>query len=73
MWRAIYESTNFSFEAYGWTEKEARLVLLSGLTTHAKQYDCAPDWFFPEDIHAYQIETLIPYRDRSPLYIEESV
>jgi len=67
MWRAVYESTNFSFEAYGKTEMEARETLLSGLAIHAKQYSCEPDWFFSNDIYIYKIETLVPYRDRSVL------
>ena len=67
MWRAIYESTNFSFEAYGKTEMEAKETLILGLNIHAKQYICEPDWFFPGDIYAYPIETLVPYRDRSVL------
>ena len=67
MWRAFYESANFTFEAFGDTEEEARAFLLDGFTVHAKQYDCEPDWFFPEDIRTGEIHARSVFRDYQQL------
>lgn len=67
MWRAVYESRNFSFEAFGTTEDEAREVLLDGLNIHADQYGCDSDWFHSEDIFVEKIESGRAFRDHQPL------
>lgn len=63
MWVAKYESTNFSFEAYGETELKARKALISGLKRHAEQYNCEPDWYCREDIWAYEVTAGSVLRD----------
>lgn len=70
IYRAYYDSRNFSFEAYSGTEAQARAKCLEALQTHTKQYDLEPDWFMFGDVDGiecdtYQLDT--PYRDRSAL------
>jgi len=67
MWRAVFQSRNFSFEAYGTDEATAREALLEGLKIHTEQYGCDPDWWEPEDIFAYRVESGYSFRDHEPL------
>jgi hypothetical protein len=65
MFKALFDSRNFSFEAYGETEKVAIASLKVGLTNHAKQYDIEPDWWkqYEGDIFTVEIALGSCYRD----------
>jgi hypothetical protein len=63
MWRAEYTSRNFDFEAYATSRKQAVDTLIEGLNRHGKQYDCDPDWWYPEDICVYEFKSGAVYRD----------
>jgi len=71
IYRAYYDSRNFSFEAYSGTEAQARAKCLEALQIHTKQCDLEPDWFmFFDNVDGiecddYELDT--PYRDRSKL------
>jgi len=68
IYRAYYDSRNFSFEAYSQEEALARFNVLVALRKHTKQYKCEPDWFmFGEEdgIEVDEYELNKPYRDRS--------
>jgi hypothetical protein len=67
LYRAFYESTNFDFEAFGWSEKEALDSILKGLRMHTKQYDCDSDWFEKDEICVLPFLIGKPYRDKSEL------
>lgn len=65
-WQARYESRHFHFEAYGPTKEEAIQVLRRGLSVHARQYDCEPDWFeeyFEDNLMVLEISLGAAYRD----------
>ena len=70
IYRAYYDSRNFSFEAYSKSEAQARAKCLEALLLHTKQLNLEPDWFMFGDVDGiecdeYQLDT--PYRDRSAL------
>jgi hypothetical protein len=70
IYRAYYDSRNFSFEAYSKSEKTARAKCLEALHLHTKDYDLDHDWFMFGDADGiecdeYQLDT--PYRDRSEI------
>ena len=70
IYRAYYDSRNFSFEAYSKTELQARAKCLEALKIHTKQLNLEPDWFMFGDVNGiecdeYQLDT--PYRDRSQI------
>ena len=70
IYRAYYDSRNFSFEAYSKSEKTARAKCLEALQLHTKQLNLEPDWFMFGDVDGiecddYDLDT--PYRDRSEL------
>jgi hypothetical protein len=70
IFKAFYDSRNFSFEAYSKSEKTARAKCLEALQLHTKQLSLEPDWFmFGEsdgiECDDYELDT--PYRDRSKL------
>jgi hypothetical protein len=70
IYRAYYDSRNFSFEAYSKSEKTARSRCLEALQLHTKQLSLEPDWFMFGDADgiecdSYELDT--PYRDRSKL------
>lgn len=70
IYRAYYDSRNFSFEAYSKSEKTARAKCLEALQLHTKQLNLEPDWFMFGDVDGiecddYQLDT--PYRDGSAL------
>lgn len=70
IYRAYYESWNFTFEGFGKTEKQARDALQLALETHTKQYDCDPDWYYPTDIAVCKYKFGVPYRDRVEVKLE---
>lgn len=68
IYRAYYDSRNFSFEAYSKSEAQARAKCLEALQLHTKQLNLEPDWFMFGDVDGiecddYDLDT--PYRDRS--------
>ena len=70
IYRAYYDSRNFSFEAYSKSEAQARAKCLEALQLHTKQLNLEPDWFMFGDVDGiecdhYELDT--PYRDRSEL------
>ena len=68
IYRAYYDSRNFSFEAYSKTEKSARYHCKQALIRHGEQYDLEPDWFMYGDsdcIECVPYEMDYPYRDGS--------
>lgn len=70
IYRAYYDSRNFSFEAYSKSEAQARAKCLEALQLHTKQLNLEPDWFMFGDVDGiecdqYQLDT--PYRDRSEI------
>jgi hypothetical protein len=70
IYRAYYDSRNFSFEAYSKSEAQARAKCLEALQLHTKQLNLEPDWFMFGDVDGiecddYDLDT--PYRDRSKL------
>jgi hypothetical protein len=65
IYRANYESRNFSFEAYGKTKEDAKASLMIGLLRHMHQYDLDPDWYYKDDISVVGYQLDIPYRDCS--------
>jgi hypothetical protein len=66
IWRAWYDSRSFSFEAYGFSEAEARDALRAGLDQHARDYShrgVAADWYDADDIIAAEYRIGAAYRD----------
>ena len=59
LFRAGYESRNFSFEAYGTTSRDAFDALVDGLQRHAVQYDLPSDWFDIDSISVNAITITI--------------
>jgi hypothetical protein len=67
-YRANYESTNFSFEAYASTQDDAKKQMVKGLKTHTKQYKLLNnDWWIEDDIGVNEVELNKSYRDHSEL------
>jgi len=69
-YKAILDSWNFQFEAYGENETLAKEHLKKGLNNHAKQYQIPNDWWheYSGDIYTVEIEIGRPdfnscYRD----------
>lgn len=67
MFKATYEGPTFSFEAYGYTESQARAFLMKGLRKHSRQYLLRTDWFEEDDINCCAIKTGVTYRDREEI------
>ena len=70
IFKAFYDSRNFSFEAYGKTQAIAKATLLEGLQKHGKQYDLDSDWYLydgKDDIYFQEIELNVTYRDRDTI------
>ena len=69
IYRARYETRNFSFEALGMTEAKAIETMHKGLETHAKQYGLAFDWWrkYEGDLSVHDMNLDTCYRDNEPL------
>jgi hypothetical protein len=72
LYKAIFDSWNFQFEAYAENETLAREHLKLGLNNHAKQYQLPNDWWheYGGDIYVVEIEIGRPdfnscYRDNN--------
>jgi hypothetical protein len=69
-YKAMFDSRNFQFEAYGENETLAKEHLKKCLNNHAKQYQIPNDWWheYGGDIYVIEIEIGRPdfnscYRD----------
>lgn len=62
-YRARFESSNFTFEAYAHTKEQALKVLKKGLTLHTKQYDLSRGWYEADEINVEELKFGVPYRD----------
>ena len=78
LYKAIFDSWNFQFEAYAENETLAKEHLKKGLKNHAKQYGLLNNWWheYQGDIYVIQIEIGSPsfnscYRDNH--LISESI
>jgi hypothetical protein len=68
VWRAEYESRNFSFCAYSLTRKGALDALYMGLEAHREQYELDEDWYYKDDVYCEAYELGVAYRDNSIIY-----
>ena len=78
LYKAIFDSWNFQFEAYAENETLAKEHLKKGLKNHAKQYGLLNNWWheYQGDIYVIQIQIGSPslnscYRDNH--LISESI
>lgn len=64
MWQVTLETRNFTFEAFGETEKEAGDTLTLALQKHADQYRLPRDWWydFKRDIVSRNLLPRTAYR-----------
>lgn len=69
MFKARYDSRNFTFEAFGKTEKQAIEAMHDGLELHAKQYGLPMDWWreFEGDLYVVEIAFGKCYRDNQEM------
>jgi hypothetical protein len=68
IYRAYYDSRNFSFEAYSKNDDTAIETVLEALRIHTEQCDLEPNWFMFGDQHGIEVDEYklnTPYRDRS--------
>lgn len=68
IYKAFYDSRNFSFEAYSQSKSSAKHHLLEGLRRHTEQYGLEDDWYMFGDsdgIEFVEYELDKPYRDCS--------
>jgi hypothetical protein len=68
IYRAYYDSRNFSFEAYSEDKGVAASTVLKALRIHTKQYNLEPDWYMFGDEDGIEVDEYDlnkPYRDRS--------
>lgn len=71
LWRAEYESRNFSFYAYDTTMMGALNSLYMGLAAHQELYELASDWYHEDDIYVKQYKMGSAYRDTTEIYTRE--
>ncbi len=68
---AAYDSRNFSFEAFGVDEAQARAAFGRGLREHGRQYrgDVSEDWIAEaeRDVSIRMVELGACYRDGEPV------
>ena len=66
---ASFESRNFSFEAYGRNEGEAREAFAKGLAEHKRQCGVDDGWVAEvlEELEVRRVVLGVLYRDREPL------
>lgn len=71
IYKASYESSHFSFDAYGKTMTEAVHVLRKTLRKHAEQCRIKKDWFLNEsggfEYNLSEVSVGCGYRDSSPI------
>ena len=69
LYKATYESRNFSFSCLDQTKEQALAGLHEGLDIHANQYGLAADWWrrFENDLNVVEMLVGVCYRDYSPI------
>lgn len=70
IYKAYYDSRNFSFEAFSRTKESALYHCKQGLLRHGEQYKLEPDWFMYDDLDCIEVAEYDidhPYRDRSKI------
>jgi hypothetical protein len=69
MYKATFQSTHFTFEAYGETEKVALASIKVGLSRHGAEYGIEPDWWHEceGDIYTFEITLGSCYRDNEQI------
>ena len=67
IYKAWYDSRNFSFEAFSKNERSAKAALLWGLRKHGQQYNCEPRWWYQDDVCVMEYKLNEPYRDRDTI------
>ena len=67
IFRAYYDSRNFSFEAFDKSKELARALVMKGLVTHTKQYNLSQDWCSVDGIECDSYQLGQTYRDREEL------
>lgn len=65
--RASLETTNFYFEGFGETMKEAKEALDKALDIHTKQYGLPEKWHRKMERRNISITLGVPYRDHQPM------
>lgn len=63
IYKAQYDSRNFTFEGFGKTKAEALATLDKALEIHTKNRDLEEDWFYEEDIFVVEFQIGLPYCD----------
>ena len=67
IYKGVYESRNFSFEAFSLTKEGADKAIHKALKDHTKQFDLEKDWFHEDDIFVVEYKLNIGYRDMSEI------
>lgn len=67
IYKAWYDSRNFSFEAYSTNERKAKAILIRGLRKHGQQYNCDPRWWYRDDECVMEFKLNEPYRDHDTI------
>jgi hypothetical protein len=67
IYKAWYDSRNFSFEAFSDNAEKAKATLIKGLRKHGKQYNCEPNWWYKEDVCVLEHKLNTPYRDKDTI------
>lgn len=67
IYKGIYESRNFLFEAFSTTKEGAEKAIRKALKDHTKQFDLEKDWFCEEDIFVVEYKFNTSYRDMSEI------
>jgi len=67
IFKGVYESRNFSFEAFSLTKEGAEKAIRKALKDHTKQYDLEKDWFHEDDIFVAEYKLNTGYRDMSEI------
>lgn len=76
IYRAYYDSRNFTFEAFSKSKGIAYLKCLEALNLHTKEYSLDPTWFNFNlsdngiEINSFELDT--PYRDRETITRKEN-
>lgn len=67
IWFAYYDSRNFSFMSTGTSEAGAIQALERGLSAHAIDWDCAPNWWNVDGIETCSARLGETLRDNWPM------
>ena len=67
IYKGIYESRNFLFEAFSLTKEGAEKQIRKALKDHTKQFDLEKDWFHDDDIFVVEYKLNTSYRDMSEI------